>query len=195
LQGFGAHTQRHCRKRNRPVQRNGVGVRRPQICRHSDRLRPASEMIRVTRETPESLVRQLELADEFARQKGIAEGNQAAQNQLAFSNTAFQRQMSTLEGLSRPSLWTPISSDVPAASLARSARRSAASCPPCSRKGRSTSPDEEAKTVARAVSRGSQLVASPTPFATGDRIPWRPTPVRGRLAHSPRQTRSSSAPH
>jgi hypothetical protein len=41
-----------------------------------------------------------ELTDELARQKGIAEGNQAAQNQLAFSNTAFQRQMAALQGLS-----------------------------------------------------------------------------------------------
>jgi hypothetical protein len=40
------------------------------------------------------------LADDLARQKGIAEGNQAAQNQLAFSNTAFQRQMAALQGLS-----------------------------------------------------------------------------------------------
>jgi hypothetical protein len=41
-----------------------------------------------------------DLTDELARQKGIAEGNQAAQNQLAFSNTAFQQQMSALQGLS-----------------------------------------------------------------------------------------------
>ena len=41
-----------------------------------------------------------EIADELARQKGIAEGNQAAQNQLAFSNTAFQPQMAALQGLS-----------------------------------------------------------------------------------------------
>jgi hypothetical protein len=41
-----------------------------------------------------------ELADQLARQKGIASGNQAAQNQLAFSNTAFQRQMAALQGLS-----------------------------------------------------------------------------------------------
>jgi hypothetical protein len=41
-----------------------------------------------------------ELSDELARQKGIAEGNQAQQNQLAFSNTAFQRQMAALQGLS-----------------------------------------------------------------------------------------------
>jgi hypothetical protein len=41
-----------------------------------------------------------DLADDLARQKGIAEGNQAQQNQLAFSNTAFQRQMAALQGLS-----------------------------------------------------------------------------------------------
>ena len=41
-----------------------------------------------------------ELTDELARQKAIAEGNQAQQNQLAFDNTAFQRQMSALQGLS-----------------------------------------------------------------------------------------------
>ena len=41
-----------------------------------------------------------ELTDDLARQKGIAEGNQAQQNQLAFSNTAFQRQMAALQGLS-----------------------------------------------------------------------------------------------
>jgi hypothetical protein len=41
-----------------------------------------------------------ELTDELARQKAIAEGNQAAQNQLTFSNTAFQRQMAALQGLS-----------------------------------------------------------------------------------------------
>src|SRR5262249_3798688 len=41
-----------------------------------------------------------ELTDELARQKGIAEGNQAQQNQLAFSNTAFQRKMAALQGLS-----------------------------------------------------------------------------------------------
>jgi hypothetical protein len=40
------------------------------------------------------------LADELARQKGIAEAGQAQQNQLAFSNTAFQRQMAALQGLS-----------------------------------------------------------------------------------------------
>jgi hypothetical protein len=41
-----------------------------------------------------------ELTDELARQKGIAAGNQAQQNQLTFSNTAFQRQMAALQGLS-----------------------------------------------------------------------------------------------
>jgi hypothetical protein len=41
-----------------------------------------------------------ELTDDLARQKGIAEGNQAQQNELAFSNTAFQRQMAGLQGLS-----------------------------------------------------------------------------------------------
>lgn len=41
-----------------------------------------------------------ELADELARQKGIAEAGQAQNNQLAFSNTAFQRQMAALQGLS-----------------------------------------------------------------------------------------------
>jgi hypothetical protein len=41
-----------------------------------------------------------DLTDELARQKGIAEGNQAAQNQLNFDNTAFNRQMAALQGLS-----------------------------------------------------------------------------------------------
>jgi hypothetical protein len=41
-----------------------------------------------------------DLTDELARQKGIAEGNQAAQNQFNFDNTAFNRQMSALQGLS-----------------------------------------------------------------------------------------------
>jgi hypothetical protein len=41
-----------------------------------------------------------ELTDELARQKGIAEAGQAQKNQLAFSNTAFQRQMAALQGLS-----------------------------------------------------------------------------------------------
>jgi len=40
------------------------------------------------------------LTDELARQKGIAEAGQAQQNQLAFTNTAFQRQMAALQGLS-----------------------------------------------------------------------------------------------
>jgi hypothetical protein len=41
-----------------------------------------------------------ELADELARQKGIAQAGQAQQNQLGFSNTAFQRQLAALQGLS-----------------------------------------------------------------------------------------------
>jgi len=41
-----------------------------------------------------------DLTDELARQKGIAEGNQAAQNQLTFDNTSFNRQMAALQGLS-----------------------------------------------------------------------------------------------
>src|SRR5712671_6411104 len=41
-----------------------------------------------------------DLADELARQKGIASAGQAQQNQLAFTNTAFQRQMAALQGLS-----------------------------------------------------------------------------------------------
>ena len=41
-----------------------------------------------------------DLTDDLARQKASAEGNQAAQNQLSFSNTAFQRQMAALQGLS-----------------------------------------------------------------------------------------------
>lgn len=41
-----------------------------------------------------------ELADELARQKGIAQAGQAQKNQLSFSNTAFQRQMAALRGLS-----------------------------------------------------------------------------------------------
>ncbi len=40
-----------------------------------------------------------DLSDDLARQKGIAAGNQAQQNQLAFSNTAFQRQMLLRLGL------------------------------------------------------------------------------------------------
>jgi hypothetical protein len=41
-----------------------------------------------------------DLEDDLARQKGIAQSNQAAQNQLNFSNTAFQRQLAALQGLS-----------------------------------------------------------------------------------------------
>jgi hypothetical protein len=41
-----------------------------------------------------------DLSDDLARQKGIAAGNQAQQNQFGFSNTAFQRQMAALQGLS-----------------------------------------------------------------------------------------------
>src|SRR5258708_19238132 len=41
-----------------------------------------------------------ELTDDLARQKGVAAGNLAQQNQLNFSNTAFQRQMAALQGLS-----------------------------------------------------------------------------------------------
>lgn len=41
-----------------------------------------------------------DLEDDLARQKGIAQSNQAAQNQFNFSNTAFQRQMAALQGLS-----------------------------------------------------------------------------------------------
>jgi hypothetical protein len=41
-----------------------------------------------------------ELADDLARRKGIAAADQWQQDQLAFSNTAFQRQMAALQGLS-----------------------------------------------------------------------------------------------
>jgi hypothetical protein len=41
-----------------------------------------------------------DLQDDLARQKGIAQAGQAQQNQLAFTNTAFQRQMAALQGLS-----------------------------------------------------------------------------------------------
>ncbi|HVO59060.1 MAG TPA: hypothetical protein VMT51_15315 [Dongiaceae bacterium] len=41
-----------------------------------------------------------DLEDDLARQKGIAQSNLAANNQLEFSNTAFQRQMAALQGLS-----------------------------------------------------------------------------------------------
>jgi hypothetical protein len=40
-----------------------------------------------------------DLEDDLARQKGIAQGNQAAQNQLNFSNVAYQRQLDALQGL------------------------------------------------------------------------------------------------
>src|SRR5262249_26142478 len=41
-----------------------------------------------------------DLEDELARQNGIPQSNQAAQTQFNFSNTAFQRQMAALQGLS-----------------------------------------------------------------------------------------------
>jgi hypothetical protein len=41
-----------------------------------------------------------DLTDELARHKGIAEAGQAQQNQINFSNTAFQRQLAALHGLS-----------------------------------------------------------------------------------------------
>jgi len=41
-----------------------------------------------------------DLTDELARQKGRQEANTAQQNQVNFSNTAFQRQMAALQGLS-----------------------------------------------------------------------------------------------
>jgi hypothetical protein len=41
-----------------------------------------------------------ELTDELARQKAQQEANLAQQNELNFSNTAFQRQMAALQGLS-----------------------------------------------------------------------------------------------
>ena len=41
-----------------------------------------------------------ELADDLARQKGQQEANLAQQNELNFSNTAYQRQMAALQGLS-----------------------------------------------------------------------------------------------
>lgn len=41
-----------------------------------------------------------ELADDLARQKGIAQAGQAQQNQMGFSNAGFQRQMAALQGLS-----------------------------------------------------------------------------------------------
>ena len=41
-----------------------------------------------------------ELTDDLARQKAVQEANLAQQNQLNFSNTAYQRQMAALQGLS-----------------------------------------------------------------------------------------------
>lgn len=41
-----------------------------------------------------------ELEDDLARQKGIAQAGQAQKNQLTFTNTAFQRQLAALQGLS-----------------------------------------------------------------------------------------------
>lgn len=41
-----------------------------------------------------------ELTDDLARQKGQQEANLAQQNQLNFSNTAYQRQLAALQGLS-----------------------------------------------------------------------------------------------
>ena len=41
-----------------------------------------------------------DLTDELARQKGMQEASVAQQNQVNFSNTAFQRQMAALQGLS-----------------------------------------------------------------------------------------------
>jgi hypothetical protein len=41
-----------------------------------------------------------ELTDDLARQKGIQSANVAQQNQINFSDTAYQRQMSALQGLS-----------------------------------------------------------------------------------------------
>lgn len=41
-----------------------------------------------------------ELTDDLARQKAVQQSNLAQQNQLDFSNTAFQRQMAALQGLS-----------------------------------------------------------------------------------------------
>jgi len=41
-----------------------------------------------------------ELTDDLARQKAMQEANLAQQNQLNFSNTAYQRQMAALQGLS-----------------------------------------------------------------------------------------------
>jgi hypothetical protein len=41
-----------------------------------------------------------DLTDELARQKGIVSASTAQQNQMNFSNTAYQRQMAALQGLS-----------------------------------------------------------------------------------------------
>jgi len=41
-----------------------------------------------------------DLTDQLARQRGMDQANLAAQNQVNFSNTAFQRQMAGLQGLS-----------------------------------------------------------------------------------------------
>ena len=41
-----------------------------------------------------------DLTDELARQRGMQSANLAQQNQLNFSNTAYQRQMAALQGLS-----------------------------------------------------------------------------------------------
>jgi hypothetical protein len=41
-----------------------------------------------------------EMTDDLARQKAMQEANLAQQNQLNFSNTAYQRQMAALQGLS-----------------------------------------------------------------------------------------------
>jgi hypothetical protein len=41
-----------------------------------------------------------ELTDDLARQRGTDQANLAQQNQLNFSNTAYQRQMAALQGLS-----------------------------------------------------------------------------------------------
>jgi len=41
-----------------------------------------------------------DLTDELARQKGIAQAGEAQQNQVNFSNAAFQRQLAALHGLS-----------------------------------------------------------------------------------------------
>ncbi len=41
-----------------------------------------------------------DLTDELARQKGIASAGVAQQNQLDFSNTAYQRQLAALQGIS-----------------------------------------------------------------------------------------------